>query len=130
MSTATTISDYDAIRRVIEHYVDGAISGQGERMKPAFHGDATIQGYVGPDLFAGPIQKLYDWNDGNGPASGLEARIVSIDVVGTVASVRVESDNWTGHRFTDFFNLLKMDGQWKIMNKVFHLHAPTPGTSS
>jgi hypothetical protein len=39
--------------------------------------------------------------------------------------VRVETDNWTGHRFTDFFNLLKRDGQWKIMNKVFHLHEPT-----
>jgi len=47
---------------------------------------------------------------------------VAIDVVGTVASARVESDNWTGHRFTDFFNLLKVDGEWKIMNKVFHLH--------
>jgi hypothetical protein len=48
--------------------------------------------------------------------------IVNIDIVGTVASVRLESDNWTGHRFTDFFNLLKLDGQWKVMNKVFHLH--------
>jgi len=79
MSTATPISDYDAIRRVIEHYVDGAISGQGERMKPAFHDDATIQGYVGPDLFAGPIQNLYDWNDANGPASELEARIAEFE---------------------------------------------------
>ena len=43
-------------------------------------------------------------------------------VVGTIAAVRVESDNWTGHRFSDFFTLLKVDGQWKIMNKVFHLH--------
>jgi hypothetical protein len=26
-----------------------------------------IFGYVGPDLFAGPIQGLYNWNDKNGP---------------------------------------------------------------
>jgi putative lumazine-binding protein len=32
-------------------------------------------------------------------------------------------DDWTGHRFTDLFTLLKVDGEWKIMNKVFHLHA-------
>lgn len=31
-------------------------------------------------------------------------------------------DNWTGHRFTDIMTLLKVDGEWKIMNKVFHLH--------
>ena len=36
---------------------------------------------------------------------------------------RLESDNWTGHKFTDFFTILKVDGEWKIMNKIFHLHA-------
>lgn len=122
MSTANDLSDYDAIKATIRHYIDGAVAGKGDLMKPAFHADATIFGYVGPELFAGPIQNLYDWNDSNGPATGLVSRIVSIDLVGSVASARVESDNWTGHRFTDFFNLLKVNGQWKIMNKVFHLH--------
>jgi hypothetical protein len=116
------ISDYDAITSLLQHYIDGAISGKGAEMKPAFHDDATIYGYVGQDLFAGPIQGLYDWNDSNGPAKDLVARIMSIDIVGSIASARLESENWTGHRFTDFFNLLKLDGQWKIMNKVFHLH--------
>jgi hypothetical protein len=36
--------------------------------------------------------------------------------------VRLELDNWTGHRFTDMFTLLKVDGEWKIISKVFHLH--------
>jgi len=121
-STATDVSDYDAISKTIQHYIDGAKSGKGSDMKPGFHDDATIFGYVDPDLFAGPIQGLYDWNDANGPATEIVTRIASIDVVGSVASVRLESDNWTGHRFTDFFNLLKFEGQWKIMNKVFHLH--------
>ena len=119
MSTSTNINDYDAIKAAIQHYIDGAIAGKGELMRPTFHADATIFGFVGPDLFAGPIQGLYEWNDSNGPATGLVARIVSIDLVETVASVRVESDNWTGHRFTDFFNLLKLDDQWKVMNKVY-----------
>jgi hypothetical protein len=37
-------------------------------------------------------------------------------------SREIELDNWTGHRFTDLLSLLKTDGEWKIMNKVFHLH--------
>ncbi len=123
MATENDINEYDAISKVIQHYIDGAKSGKGELMKPAFHNDATIFGYVGSDLFAGPIQGLYDWNDANGPAAAIVSRIASIDLVGTVASVRLESDNWTGHRFTDFFNLLKVHGEWKVMNKVFHLHA-------
>jgi len=123
MSTRTTnVNEYDAIARAVQHYINGAKSGKGDDMKPAFHEDATIFGYVGADLFAGPIQQLYAWNDQNGPATGLQARIASIDLIDTVATVRLELENWTGHRFTDLFTLLKVDGEWKIMNKVFHLH--------
>ncbi len=117
------VNDQDVITKVIQHYIDGARSGKGDDMKPAFHEDATVFGYVGPDLFAGPIQKLFAWNDDNGPATELEDRIASIDVIGTVATVRLELENWTGIRFTDLFTLLKVDGDWKIMNKVFHAHA-------
>jgi len=121
-STATNVSEYDAIAEVIERYTHGAISGRGDDMKSAFHEHATIFGYAGADLFAGPIRQLFDWNDANGPATTLKARIVSIDLVGTVATVRLELEDWTGHRFTDLFTLLKLDGEWKITNKVFHLH--------
>ena len=120
---STDVSEYDAIAKTVQHYIDGAKSGKGDDMKPAFHEDATIFGYAGADLFAGPIQNLFDWNDANGPATELQARIAGIDLVDTVATVRLELDNWTGSRFTDLFTLLKVDGAWKIMNKVFHLHS-------
>ncbi len=128
MSNATTnvkenVKESDAIAKVVQHYIDGGRSGKGDDMKPAFHKDATIFGYAGADLFAGPIQRLFDWVDGNGPATGLQARIASIDVVDSVATVRLELDNWIGYRYTDMFTLLKVDGEWKIMNKVFHLHS-------
>ena len=122
-NTTTDFSEYDAIVKTLQHYINGAKSGSGSEMKPSFHDDATVFGYVGADLFAGPIQKLFDWNDQNGPAADIKVQIASIDIVGTVATVRVESDNWTGFRFTDLFTMLKVDGEWKIMNKVFHLHA-------
>ena len=120
---STDVSEYDAIAKTVQHYIDGAKSGKGDDMKPAFHEDATIFGYAGADLFAGPIQRLFDWVDGNGPATELQARIASIDVVDSVATVRLELDNWIGSRYTDMFTLLKVDGEWKIMNKVFHLHS-------
>ncbi len=125
----TDVSEHDAIAKTVQHYIDGAKAGKGDDMKPAFHKDATIFGYVGADLFAGPIQQLFDWNDKNGPAAGLQARIASVDLIDTVATVRLELDNWTGHRFTDLFTLLKLDGEWKIMNKVFHLHANVNGST-
>lgn len=121
-TSATVVSEYDAIARVVQRYVEGGKSGRSDEMKAAFHPEATIFGYVGAELFAGPIQRLYDWNDKNGSAKELQARIGSVDMTGTIATVRLELDNWTGHRFTDMFTLLKMDGEWKIISKVFYLH--------
>ena len=117
-----TATDEAAIRRTIQIYIDGGISGSGDAMKPAFHEGANIYGYIGEDLFGGPIQGLYDWNDSNGPASDLKGNIAKIDIEGTIATARVELDNWTGHKFTDMFTLLKTDGEWKITSKVFYLH--------
>ncbi len=123
MSNAVAnVNEQDLIAGVVQRYIDGAKSGSGDDMKIAFHPDATIFGYAGEDLFGGPIQSLFDWNDNNGPATGLEASIANVDITGTVATVRLELSNWTGQRYTDLFTLLKVDGEWKIMNKVFHLH--------
>jgi putative lumazine-binding protein len=116
------MSDIKMIEATIQHYIDGAISGKGNDMKPAFHKDATIYGYIGEDLFGGDIQLLYDWNDENGAATDLQAQITNIDIEGSIATARLELDNWTGHKFTDMYTLLKTEGEWKIMSKVFHLH--------
>jgi hypothetical protein len=122
MTQTSYVEEIDAITALLQGYIEGARTGQGATMTSTFHGDATIYGYVGSDLFGGPIQGLYDWNDQNGPAKDVQVRMSSIDIVGTCASVRLDVDNWTGHRFTDFFNLLKFDGQWKVISKVFYLH--------
>ena len=46
------------IEKTVQHYIGGAKTGKGDDMKPALHAGATIYGYVGDDLFAGPIQGL------------------------------------------------------------------------
>jgi hypothetical protein len=65
---------------------------------------------------------MTDTNE-NGSATELEAEITSIDLADTIATVRLELDNWTGQKFTDLFTLLRVDGTWKMMNKVFHPYA-------
>ena len=115
-------TDETAIKETIQKYIDGGVTGNSDAMKPAFHDGAIIYGYIGPDLFGGDIQKLYDWNNGNGPAADLKGKISNVDIEGTIATARVDLDNWSGHRFTDMFTLLKVDGEWKITSKVFYLH--------
>jgi hypothetical protein len=115
--------DYPAIRQAVQQYIDGGRGGSSETMKLGFHENAAIHGYLGTDLISAPIQGLYDWVDGNPPVSNVADCIASIDVYGSIAMVRVELDDWGGHRFTDLLSLLKVDGEWKIVCKVFHLHA-------
>jgi hypothetical protein len=122
MPEATYVNEIDAITTDLQAYMEGARTGRSETMKPSFHDHATIYGYVGPDLFGGPIQGFFDWNDQNGPASEVQFRLSSIDIVGSSASVRVDIDDWTGHRFTDFFNMVKFDGDWKVVSKIFYIH--------
>ena len=125
-STHTKASEYGVIASLLQQYINAARSGKGEDMKSVFHDGASIFGYVGNEMFADPIQQFFAWNENNGPATELEGWVASIDLVDTVATARLELDNWTGHRFTDLFTLLKVDGEWKIMNKVFHLHTKQP----
>jgi hypothetical protein len=121
-SAMSDFTDYDAIIEAIEAYIDGAKTGRGADMQPAFHEDAIIFGFADGSKFAGPIKTLFDSVDQEPPATGLKARFARIDIVGTIAQVRLELDDWNGVRYTDLFTLLKDQGSWKIMTKAFHQH--------
>ena len=121
-STLAQTSDMQAIEKLVAGYIEAARTGDNEAMKTFFHDHATICGYVGPDLFCGPIQMFYEWNAENGAAPSVSHRVTAIDVAESIASARFEIEDWTGHRFTDYFNLVKIDGEWTVLSKVFHLH--------
>jgi hypothetical protein len=122
MSNSTDNDDAEQIGALMRIYIEGARSGSSDHMRPIFHELATICGYVGPDLFAGPIGMFYEWHDNNGAAADIKSRELHIDIEGTAATARIEIDNWTGHRFTDFFTLVKVNGRWQVLSKVFYLH--------
>ena len=43
-----------------------------------------------------------------------------MEVIGTAATVRVVLENWHGLSFSDFLFLVKIDGKWTIVAKIFH----------
>src|SRR5436309_1025663 len=112
--------EYQAIMAAMQHYIDGGRSGRSDLMRPVFHPDATIVGYCGGLLLTGPIQQLFDWIDQNGPAPGIDPQFAGIEVVDTVAVVRLEVKGWSGKmagenaRMSDIFTLLKMPEGWRI----------------
>ncbi|WPN96562.1 nuclear transport factor 2 family protein [Pseudomonas sp. MUP55] len=123
MSHPTYVQEYNAIVAVLSKYNEGGVKADSALMKPAFNEQATIFGLDGGNLVGGPIQNLYDVIDNAfRPSPEATAAIVRIDIVGSAASARVDTDNISGFRFTDFFNLLKVDGEWTIVSKIYHTH--------
>lgn len=118
------VKEYEEIVEVLNKYVQGVISGKSEMMKPSFHKDATMFGYVnGVDLVEGSIQNLYDGIDQGEASPNLKARIDILDLEGTVASARVILEDGGAVLYTDLQHLIKIDGEWKIVSKMFHHHA-------
>ncbi|HKF24370.1 MAG TPA: nuclear transport factor 2 family protein [Candidatus Acidoferrum sp.] len=128
MSTPEYPSEYDDIVKTIQLYIDGSRQGKSELMRPAFHPDASFFGYAGGQLASG-TEFLFEWIDRNGSAPELEPRVVSVDILESIAVVRLEVAGWSGKlagsnvRMSDLFTLLRTPNGWKIIQKAFHWHA-------
>ncbi|MEX0142103.1 putative lumazine-binding protein [compost metagenome] len=125
MNNTTYVQDYQAIVAVLNQYNAGGAQADSSIMRPAFSSEATIFGVDGEDkLTGGPIEGLFEIIDSAfRPSPQAKAAIARIDIVGTAASARVDTDELSGFRFTDFFNLLKVQGEWTIVSKIYHTHA-------
>ena len=65
-------------------------------------------------------QKLYDTIDKMGACGDdYVARVDIITLEKTIAAVRVIEDNWHGYKFTDLLIMNKINGEWKIVAKVY-----------
>jgi hypothetical protein len=127
MTTSRYLAEYDRIVKIMQQYIDGSKQGKSELMRSAFHPEASFFGYAGEQLASG-TDFLFDWIDKNGPAPNIEARIVNVEMLNSIAAVRLEVAGWSGKmagsdvRMSDLFTLLKMPDGWKIIQKAFHWH--------
>jgi Putative lumazine-binding len=123
MPNPTYVQEFNAIVEVLNKYNEGGAKADSAIMKPAFNDKATIFGVEDGKLSGGEIQNLFNAIDtAFRPSPEAKAAIARIDIVGSAASARVDTDNISGFRFTDFFNLLKIDGKWTIISKIYHTH--------
>jgi hypothetical protein len=128
MANLEYLTDYDQIVNTMQMYIDGSKQGKSELMRPAFHPDASFFGYAGDQLALG-TPFLFDWIDKNGPADKIEPRVVSVDILESIAAVRLDVHGWSGNLagsgvyMSDLFTLLKTPTGWKIIQKAFHWHS-------
>jgi len=126
MSGITYVQEYNAVVEVLNKYSEGGVKAKSEIMKPAFSDKATMFAVDNGKLVGGGIEGLFEAIDTQfKPSPDARSAVVSIDIVGTTASARVDTDNLSGFRFTDFFHLLKVEGEWTIVSKIYYSHRNT-----
>ena len=114
-------SESDAVRVPLENYLKGHATGDGEYMRRAFHTDGNLifirDGKYSTRSFAEYIGGM------NGKPAADEAKrkrsIESVDIFGNAASAKIILDYPTV-KFVDYMSLLKIGGEWKIVNKIFY----------
>lgn len=125
MTKPTFVDDYAAIVEVLNLYKEGCKQGKSSIMKPAFNDKATMYA-VDPEgkLTGGAVQQsLFDFVDSAfRPSPEAKGVIASVEIVGTAATARIDLNDVSGFCFTDFFQLLKIEGKWTVVSKIYHTH--------
>lgn len=125
----TSIDDYDAIKAVVQKYIDGSATGEAATMAQAFHPEARMFGALGSQRFDIPIQQLFKLAAEMPMGPNYRARISALKQVGDAADVTLlEEGCWGDVSFVDFFSLTRINGEWKIVGKTFaHTGGTPPG---
>ena len=114
-------SEEAGVREAIGYYFQGHATGMGEHFRKAFHPDAKLF-FIRDGKFSTWTLDEYVARASGKPADDEAQRkrsIASIDITGNAAIVKVVLD-YPNTQFVDYMSMLKIDGQWKIVNKTFY----------
>ena len=118
---AVPTSEYNAVIATANQYVEGLRVGSAEGVAQAFHKDAVMYGFTNGELLGGPIKNLFDFVQKNGDAPEITTRLDVLAITPTTAVVRVDMEkDAIGADYNDYLTLIKIDGTWKVIAKVYH----------
>ena len=112
--------DEAGVRAAVDAYLRAHATGSGEHIRPVFHEvanlywvrDDTLNTRSGAEYIAG-------FRGSPQPDEAQRRRWISmVDVTGDAAVARVVLDYPTA-TLTDYFALLRVNGEWRIVNKIF-----------
>jgi hypothetical protein len=114
-----------AIQKVIDRFVEGIRKLNPDLVSSVFHPKATSFSITPNGICLEPfdswseILKKAEADDSHIFNENFTASILNIDIVGTVASAKVE---WTFQscKIVDFYNLIETENGWLITNQVYH----------
>lgn len=127
-------SETDAVRVPLENYIKAHATGDPDFARKAFHTEGNMiwirGGSYTSETFDAFIKRAFTGK----PAADEDKRkdcrkIEAIDVTGNAAVARIVLDYPTV-KFVDYMTLLKINGEWKIVNKSFFAEPKAKPTES
>ena len=115
---------YEEVAAVLDRYYDGLYRCDTDALAEVFHQQAQYFTDTGEELLHYdmaayfPIVRARRSPESNGEARGYEIDAITFAGPGT-ANARMRS-SMLGNDYTDYLSLLRLDGAWKIVSKVFH----------
>jgi hypothetical protein len=130
MTTTPHAAAYEEVAALIQDYFDGLYYSDTQRLRHAFHPEAVYATASEDEPLILRMNEYFEVVDNRpSPASRGEHRtdhILSIEFAGPVtAVVKLQCSIYPKH-FIDLLTLIRVDGRWQIIAKVFHftVHAP------
>ena len=108
------------VRAAIEHYFRAHATGLGEHHRKVFHPEARLF-FINEGKFTQRTSEEYIAGSPGKPAADEAQRkrtIEMIDITGDAAVAKLVLD-YPNAKLTDYMSLLKVDGEWRIVNKIF-----------
>lgn len=115
----------DDIVALVRTYIEAMATADSAKLRGVFHPSASIVGnyegaveWLSLGQFVDAVLETGALPVGHNPYWDIE----NVDRTPDSAVVRVV-DDFAGMRFTDFLSLLKIGPEWRIVGKLYHLHA-------
>jgi len=116
-----TSVDYESVIATARCYVEAMEQGSSKRAKEGFHPEGSIFGYVDGEFKGGSISNFFEFLDQNPQGHKMRAHLDVIAITPSTAIVKIEVEMDPPETdYTDFMAMVKVDGNWQIVSKIFH----------
>ncbi len=112
-------TDKAQVEKTVSYYLDGGTNNDFETLKKAFHENATMKFISGEGYKEVNALAFFKKGMKAGPKQNRKTSIASIDITGNAAQAKLKIEYET-FNFIDYMNLLKIDGEWKVVSKIFY----------
>ena len=111
--------DFNDISQCVNYYLEGGTNNDYDQLAKAFHPDASMTYIADGKYKSVNVLEFFKAGMKPGPPQNRKTSILSIDVAGHAANAKLKIQ-YPDFYFMDYMNLLKIDGEWKIVSKIFY----------